>query len=93
MIYNVIFTVIGLCFMVMLLISLFVKTKIDTIRSKIYRLLIISSLLYAIADIISIYTLVYSFESEKFLTIIWNFRNSCVFIYVVSFFWYYKAVS
>ena len=93
MIYNVIFTVIGLCFMVMLLISLFVKTKIDTIRSKIYRLLIISSLLYAIADIISIYTLVYSFESEKFLTIIWNFRNSCVFIYVVSFFWYYKAVT
>ena len=72
---------------------MFVKTRIDTIRSKIYRLLIISSLLYAIADVISIYTLVYSFESKKFLTIIWNFRNSCVFVYVIAFLWYYKAAT
>ena len=93
MIYNLVFTMIGLCFVLMLLVSLFLKRRNDSIRSKVYRLLIISSLLYGIADIISIYTLVYSFESKKFLSIIWNFRNSCVFVYVIAFLWYYKAAT
>ena len=93
MVYNLIFTIIGLLFMIMLLVSLFFKRRNNSIRSRVFRLLITSSLLYALADIISIYTLVYSFESKTFLRIIWNFRNSCVFVYVIAFLWYYKAAT
>ena len=93
MIYNLIFTIIGLCFMLMLLVSLFLKRRNDSLKSKVYRLLIVSSLLYSLADIISIYTLVYAYEYQKFLAIVWNFRNSCVFVYVISFFWYYMALT
>ena len=58
MVYNLIFTIIGLLFMIMLLVSLFFKRRNDSIRSRVLRLLITSSLLYALADIVSIYTLV-----------------------------------
>ena len=93
MVYNLIFTIIGLLFMIMLLVSLFFKRRNDSIRSRVFRLLITSSLLYALADIVSIYTLVYSFESKTFLRIVWNFRNSCVYVYVIAFIWYYITAT
>ena len=70
--YNLVFTIYGLVFTILLLITLFLKKRKSTIRTKIYTLIIIVLLIYSISEIVSLFSLFY-FPDKPGLGV--NFKN------------------
>ena len=52
--FNLIFTILGLPFLTLLVITLFFKKKFNNVRSKFYLYMIIISFLYSITEIVQI---------------------------------------
>ena len=89
--YNIVFTIYGLVFIILLLITLVVKKRKKTIRTKTYSIIIIFSLIYSLTEIISIYTLIY-FPSSRIGAIFKVFNNICMFNLLTFFVLYYLVI-
>ena len=89
--YSLIFTIYGLVFNFILLITVILKRIKKTPRTKMYIFLIISSMLFAIAEIISIYYFINTSDFNGY-SIIWKIRNAFIVYYVFAFVVYFNLL-
>ncbi len=90
--YNLMFSIIGMILTSMMLITYFMKRRKKTIQSRFYVGLIISSMMYALFDIFTIFMLSHFSVGSNFLRIFWNIRNSLLYLYVFIFGWYFSSL-
>ncbi len=90
--YSLLFTIYGVLFNVILLVAVIMKKMRKTPRTKIYIFLIISSMLFALSEITSIY---YYLITEDFTgySIIWKIRNAFIVYYVYGFVVYFSLLT
>lgn len=86
--YSLVFTIYGLIFTTMLLITLIMKKRKKTVRTKIYTMLVISAMLLAISEIATIMTYIKITKNELIFEINWKTRMTSIFIYVELMVWY-----
>lgn len=86
--YSLVFTIYGLIFTTMLLITLIMKKRKKTVRTKIYTMLVISAMLLAISEIATIMTYIKITKNELIFEINWKTRMTAIFIYVELMVWY-----
>ena len=89
--YSLIFTIYGLIFNVILLITVIFKKIKKTPRTNAYISLVVSSMFFAIAEIISI---LYFIKTRDFngYSIAWKTRNACIVFYVYIFIVYFTLL-
>lgn len=86
--YSLVFTIYGLIFTTMLLITLIMKKRKKTVRTKIYTMLTISSMVIALAEIATIMTYIKFTTNELIFSINWKTRMTAIFVYVELIVWY-----
>lgn len=91
--YSLVFTIYGLIFTTMLLITLIMKKRKKTVRTKIYTMLVISSMLLAISEIATIMTYIKITTNELIFEINWKTRMTSIFIYVELMVWYLDKLT
>ena len=91
MIYNLIFTIYGLVFLFLLMITIFSKKSILLIRQKLFRFLIIFSLIFSVVEIIGIVCL-YLNSNFSIFAFFWQLRNIVIFIYAFIFICYFYTL-
>ena len=91
--YSLVFTIYGLIFTTMLLITLIMKKRKKTVRTKIYTMLVISSMLLAISEIATIMTYIKITTNELIFEINWKTRMTSIFIYVELMVWYLDILT
>ena len=89
MIYGLIFTIYGVCFMFLLLMTVMLKKNKSTTRSTLYLLLMIFSILLGVFEILSVSILIIDSSLINLFNIVWNIRNVWLFFYLFSFVFYY----
>ena len=90
--YNLVFTIYGLIFTILLLITLFVKKRKNTIRTKIYTLIIIVLLIYSISEIASFLSLFYFSDIPSIGVNLKNINNVCMFSLITFVVIYYLVI-
>ena len=91
--YSLVFTIYGLIFTTMLLITLIMKKRKKTVRTKIYTMLVISSMLLAISEIATIMTYIKITTNELIFEINWKTRMTSIFIYVELMVWHLDILT
>ena len=91
--YSLVFTIYGLIFTTMLLITLIMKKRKKTVRTKIYTMLVISSMLLAISEIATIMTYIKITTNELIFEINWKTRMTSIFIFVELMVWYLDILT
>lgn len=91
--YSLVFTIYGLIFTTMLLITLIMKKRKKTVRTKIYTMLVISGMLLAISEIATIMTYIKITTNELIFEINWKTRMTSIFIYVELMVWYLDILT
>ena len=92
MIYSLVFTIYSLIFMTMLLITLIIKVKKKPVRTKLYILLIMFSMICGIMEVVAIYTLCYIDPIKDKLAVNWELKNVNMFFYIFMFILYSLVV-
>ena len=87
--YGLVFTIYGIIFMVLLLVTVRIKKIKDSVKSSLYLLLICASIMLAFLEALSVFILVYDDSLFNIFTLIWNFRNVALFMYLYTFILYY----
>ena len=90
--YRIVFTIYTFIFVIMLLMTYFQKQKENNIRSKLFGGLIVSSLFFAIMEIIAIALLVMSPDKQKLFMIFWKARNITIWYFLYSYIIYFMAI-
>ena len=90
--YSLVFTIYGLIFTTMLLITLFFKKRKNTVRTKLYTLLVSSAMAMAISEIAAIMVYLKVTPSPQVFSILWKVRMTTIFIYVEVLVWYYDVL-
>ena len=90
--YRLVFTIYGLVFMVLLLVTLFFKKRKKSLRTSMYSSLIVISILLALCECLSIFVLKKYPNNLNFIRITWNIRNSFIFIYIYMFIYYFNVM-
>ena len=90
--YNLVFTIYGLVFTILLLITLFLKKRKNTIRTKIYTLIIIVLLIYSISEIVSLFSLAYFPDKPGLGVNFKNINNVCMFSLITAVIIYYTCI-
>lgn len=90
--YSLVFTIYGLIFTTMLLITLFFKKRKKTVRTKLYTLLVSSAMAMAISEITVIMVYLKVTPSPQVFSILWKVRMTTIFIYVEVLVWYYDVL-
>ena len=89
--YNLLFTIYGLVFTILLYITLFVKKRKNTIRTKAYTFLVILSLIYSFSEIFSLGFLIYM--PSSYLGVLFkNINNVCMFNLIAFFVNYFNII-
>ena len=89
--YNLLFTIFGLVFTILLYITLFVKKRNNTIKNKMYIVLVVLSLIYSFSEIISLYLLIF-YPSSYFGVLFKNINNKCMFNLITFFISYFIII-
>lgn len=90
--YSLVFTIYGLIFTTMLLITLILKKRKKTVRTKLYTLLVSSAMAMAISEIAVIMVYLKVTPSPQVFSILWKIRMTTIFIYVEVLVWYYDVL-
>lgn len=90
--YRILFTIYTFIFVVMLLMTYFQKQKEKNIRSKLFGWLIVSSLFFAIVEIMAIALLVLFPEKQNIFIILWKARNVSIWYFLFSYVIYFMAI-
>ena len=90
--YNLVFTIYGLIFLFSLLITLAMKKRRKTVRSKAYSLIIAILLIYCISEIISLFLLVYFPAKASIGVFFKNINNVCMFNLIAMVIVYYNII-
>ena len=90
--YSIIFTIYGLVFSIMLLITFLIKKNKITIRKKLYLTLIVSSTLFALAESIACLLFFNITQNQLIFSIFWKIRMICIFIYLIALTIYYDTL-
>lgn len=90
--YSIIFTIYGLVFAIMLLITFLIKKNKITIRKKLYLTLIVSSTLFALAESIACLLFFNITQNQLIFSIFWKIRMICIFIYLIALTIYYDTL-
>ena len=86
--YGLLFTIYGLVFGLMLSITLIVKKRKKNLRTRLYSILIDTSIAYAATDLLTI-GLLYALGKESVvLKYVWNIRSTYVYILMLFYGWY-----
>ena len=89
--YNLLFTIYGVVFTILLYITLFVKKRKNTIRTKAYTFLVILSLIYSFSEIFSLGFLIYM--PSSYLGVLFkNINNVCMFNLIAFFVNYFNII-
>ena len=86
--YSLVFTIYGLIFTTMLLITLIMKKRKKTVRTKIYTMLVISSMIIALSEIAAVMIHIKIPNIELLFSISWKIRMTAIFVYVELIVWY-----
>lgn len=86
--HSLIFSIYGLLFGAMLLITIICKKRKNNARTKIYTILIGLSATYAITDILTLLLLNFKGKESELLRIIWNLRSTYVYFFIILYGWY-----
>ena len=89
--YSLLFTIYGAVFNIILFITVMIKKTKKTPRTKTYIFLIVSSLCFAISEIISIYYFTKTGDFNGY-SLIWKIRNTFIIWYVYSFIVYFNLL-
>ncbi len=92
MIYNLIFSILGMVLTIMMLCTYFTKRRSKTTQSKFFVGLIMSSMLYGLFDVAFIFILKELGNMSELVRIIWNVRNGIIYIYIFVFGWYLNVL-
>lgn len=90
--YSLVFTIYGLIFTTMLLITLILKKRKKTVRTKLYTLLVSSAMAMALSEIAVIMVYLKVTPSPQVFSILWKIRMTTIFIYVEVLIWYYDVL-
>ena len=89
--YSLVFTIYGLVFNIILLLTVIFKKLKKTPRTNAYITLIITSMFFAIAEIISILYFIATRDFNGY-SIVWKIRNACIVFYVYVFIVYFTLL-
>ena len=87
--YNLVFTIYGLIFTILLLLTLFFKKRKSTIRTKTYIVLIVFSIIYSVSEVISLYGLIL-LPTSWMGVLFKNINNVCMFNIITIFIVYFN---
>ena len=90
--YSLVFTIYGLIFTTMLLITLKMKKRKKTVRTKLYTMLVASAMIMALSEIVTIMTFLKITQSELIFSINWKIRMTSIFAYVEIIIWYFDVL-
>lgn len=90
--YRILFTIYTFIFVVMLLMTYFQKQKEKNIRSKLFGWLIVSSIFFAIVEIMAIALLVLAPQQQTLFIILWKARNVSIWYFLFSYVIYFMAI-
>lgn len=90
--YRILFTIYTFIFVIMLLMTYFQKQKEKNIRSKLFGCLIVSSIFFAVVEIIAIALLVMAPNQQKLFVILWKARNVSIWYFLFSYIIYFMAI-
>lgn len=91
-IYNLIFSILGMVLTIMMLCTYFTKRRSKTTQSKFFVGLIMSSMLYGLFDVAFIFILKELGNMSELVRIIWNVRNGILYVYIFVFGWYLNVL-
>ncbi len=86
--YGLLFTIYGLVFALMLSITLIIKKRKKNLRSRLYSILIDTSIAYAVTDILTIGLLYFSGKESVILKYVWNIRSTYIYVLMLFYGWY-----
>ena len=86
--YGLLFTIYGLVFGLMLSITLIIKKRKKNLRSRLYSILIDTSIAYAFTDLLTIGLLYILGKESVVLRYVWNIRSTYVYVLMVLYGWY-----
>ena len=86
--FGLLFTIYGLVFAIMLLITLIVKKRKVNLRTKLYTSLIQTSLAYAGVDMLTIALLTFLGNESIILRYVWNIRSTFIYLLMLLYGWY-----
>ena len=89
--YGLIFTIYGLIFNIMLLMAVLIKRIKKTPRTKVFILLIVFSMIFSIAEIVSIYYYKNTHDFYGYASI-WKLRNVMIICYIYMFVVYFNLL-
>lgn len=90
--YTLTFTIYSLLFTVMLFVTILMKKRKNSVKSKLFIWIIVFGMLVALFEIVAITVNLNYWDNPIFLKWIWNFRMICVFLYIESFMLYYDVL-
>ena len=92
MIYTLVFTIYSFLFTLLLLFSVLLKSKLNKVKSKLYILLILSGLLFALFEILTFGCFIYISKNPILFSINWKLRMSFILVYIELFIFYYDVL-
>ena len=90
--YNLVFTIYGLVFTILLLLTLFFKRRKSTIRTKTYIVLIVFSIIYSLSEIISLYGLIF-LPSYPWVGVLFKNINNVFMFNIITIFIVYFNIN
>ncbi len=90
--YTLTFTIYSLLFTVMLFVTILMKKRKNSVKSKLFIWIIVFGMLVALFEIVAITVNLNYWDNPIFLRWIWNLRMICIFLYIESFMIYYDVL-
>ena len=90
--YTLTFTIYSLLFTILLFITILMKKRKNTVKSKLFIWIIVFGMLVALFEIIAITVNLNYWDNPIFLKWVWNFRMISIFMYIESFVIYYDVL-
>lgn len=90
--YTLTFTIYSLLFTVMLFVTILMKKRKNSVKSKLFIWIIVFGMLVALFEIVAITVNLNYWDNPIFLKWIWNLRMVCIFLYIESFMIYYDVL-
>lgn len=90
--YTLTFTIYSLLFTVMLFVTILMKKRKNSVKSKLFIWIIVFGMLVALFEIVAITINLNYWDNPIFLKWIWNLRMICIFLYIESFMIYYDVL-
>ena len=90
--YSLIFTIYGFIFSILLFITVIMKTKKKSIRKKLYIILCLSSMFFALTELVTLLVYINITRNQLIVDFSWKIRMCSIFIYLCIFIWYYDTL-